>query len=133
MPGNDEQRHEHQHDDQRGQTMALRTSSVAAAITSAAWAGGLLAVQLEPAQHVLHAHHGVVHQFADGDGQAPQGHGVDGQAEVARNTSTVTSREAGMATSEISVVRVLSRKANSTIGHQDGAVAQGFALHIADG
>ncbi len=36
--------------------------------------GGVVA---QAADHVLHAHHRIVHQLADGNGQAAQGHGVD--------------------------------------------------------
>ena len=44
-----------------------------------------LAVLLEPAEHVLHVHHGVVDQFADGDGEAAERHGVDAQPEGAEH------------------------------------------------
>ena len=39
----------------------------------------LLAVLAQPAEDVLDVDHGVVDQFADGDGEAAQRHGVDGE------------------------------------------------------
>jgi hypothetical protein len=108
--------------------MAERTSRVAAAMTSSTGRGEARAVLLEPAQHVLHPHHRVVHQLADGDGQPAQGHGVDGQAEVAehqrrdqqghRDRHEGDERGAGV-----------EQEQEQDHRHQDGAVAQGL-LHV---
>ena len=43
------------------------------------------AVHLQAAQHVLYPHHRIVHQFANGDGETAQRHGVDGQAKVVKH------------------------------------------------
>ncbi len=39
-------------------------------------------VFLQPPQHILHPHHRIVDQPADGNRQAAQRHGVDGKAEI---------------------------------------------------
>ncbi len=46
------------------------------------WSACLAPVFLQAPQDVLDAHHRVVHQAADGDGEAAQGHGVDRHAEI---------------------------------------------------
>ena len=81
--GQHEQRHEHQHDDHRGidDGRAHFQRRRGDHFRHRAWRRGQT-VQLQPAQHVLDTDHGIVHQFADGDGQAAQRHGVDRQAEV---------------------------------------------------
>ncbi|MNQ96758.1 hypothetical protein D3C85_1123760 [compost metagenome] len=80
-----EQRQEHQHDDdggvEDGRThlhgrVPHQFQRVQAVL------GVLGPLHLQPAQHVLHAHHGIVDQSTDSDGQATEGHGVDRQAEV---------------------------------------------------
>ena len=81
--GQREQRHEHQHDDYGGidDGRAHFQRRGGDHLRHWAWRRGQT-VQLEPAQHVFDTDHGIVDQFADGDGQAAEGHGVDRQAEV---------------------------------------------------
>jgi hypothetical protein len=107
-------------------TTPVRTSRDALAITSSTGSGcGAQAVFFEAAQHVFHAHHRVVHQLTNGNGQAAQRHGVDRQAHV-WNTSAVASSDSGMATSDITVVRTFSKNKNRITATINGAVAQRF-------
>ena len=54
----------------------------------------------------------------------PERHHVDRLAQQSWNTKAVTASDSGIATSEITVVRTDSRKANSTMANHDGAIAQ---------
>ena len=78
-----EQRDEHEHDDDRGDDDGI-----------AHFAGGLeddlqrgrgvrlRAILAEAAENIFHVHDGVVHQFADGDSEAAERHGVDRETEI---------------------------------------------------
>ena len=84
-PGQREQRQEHQHDDDRRvedgrahlhRCMSHEFDRVQAMVMM------LRAILLQPAQHVLDAHHRVVDQAADRNRQPPERHRVDRQAEI---------------------------------------------------
>ncbi len=72
------------------------------------------AVLAQPAEDVLDVDDRVIDQFADGDRDAAERHGVDRQSgEIEHHRGGRI--ETGIAVSEIAVVRQFSRNANSTI------------------
>jgi hypothetical protein len=105
--------------------MPERTSSEAAAITSSHRARLGQAVFLQAAQHVFDIHHRVVHQLADGDGQAAQRHGVDRQAEVAEHQRRHQQRHRNGHQRDQRGAHV-EQEQEQHDRHQDRAVAQGL-------
>ena len=124
--GQDEQRHEHQHDDEGGvDDGGAHFQRRPGDDFRDRPRLGQIAIELEAAQDVLHAHHRIVHQFADGDGQAAQGHGVDGQAEVAEHQRGHQQRQRDRRQRDQRGTDV-EQEQEEDHRHQDGAVAQRF-------
>ena len=122
--GQDEQRHEHQHDDhgriddRRAHFQRRRRDHFGHRPRFRQ-----RAVELEAAQDVLDADHGIVHQLADGDGQPAQRHGVDGQAEIAEYQRRHQQRERDGRQGDQCRADI-EQEEEEDHRHQDGAVAQ---------
>ena len=83
-----EQRHKHQHND-HGRIENRRAHLHRGVRDDFQWMQPVFrmpgAIRLQAPHDVFHAHHRVVHQSADGDGQTAERHGVDRHAEVLEN------------------------------------------------
>ena len=72
------------------------------------------AVLAQAAKDVLDIDHRVVDQFADGNGEAAERHGVDGEAQRLENQGGDQGSRPEWRSAEMSVVRQFSRKTNRT-------------------
>ena len=109
-PAQGKQRNEHQHDNQRAEDDGVANLRTGLKHDQQGRLRiGALTVLAQPAEDVFHVHDGVVHQFADGHGQAAS---VIVLIDMSNhlNTSPVTTMDSGMAVSVMNVVRKLSRK-----------------------
>ena len=73
-----------------------------------------LAVLPQPAEDVLDVDDGVVHQLADGDGHAAEGHGVDRHRPARSAPGSPSTSDSGIASSVRSARPQLPRKSTST-------------------
>jgi hypothetical protein len=124
-----EQRHKHQHDDDggvhdggthfeccAGDDLGHRTRDCQGT------------VELKPPQDVFHPHHSVVHQLANRNRQAPQCHGVDGQAEVVKHQGRCQQRDRDGGERNQRGAHI-QQEQEQHHRHQNGTVAQGL-LHV---
>ena len=88
------QGHKHQHDDQGGVNDGGADFERGLGDDFRHRPGhGECTVELEATQHVLHPHHGIVHELTNGNGQATQRHGVDGQTHVMKDQNRDQQRD----------------------------------------
>ena len=127
--GQGEQRHKHQHHHQCGVDDAC--AHLAGRSGDHGQCGQwlrFLAVFFQAAQHVFDIDHRVVHQFADGNGQPAEGHGIDRQTKIAEHQGRHHQRQRNGHQRDHRGAHV-EQKQEQHHRHQNSAVAQ-CLLHV---
>ena len=85
----------------------------------------------QPAENVFHVHNGVIHDHADGHGEAAEGHGIHAHAEPFENEQRDRKRERHRGQRDEGRAEIQEEEEEDDRDH-DRAVADGF-LEVADG